>query len=217
MYDVFFLSFDEPMAERHWHVLKSNIASARRVNGVRGIHAAHIACAKASKTRAFYVVDADNELTDYDFSYKIPSWDLKFTHLWSARNPVNGLVYGWGGVKLFPRSMVLNMEGRALDMTTSFPLKIMDSVKSITHFNYAPFETWRSAFRECVKLSLSADVDAQNRLTVWTTQAHGPFAAECLDGARAGKAFAETHRGNDEMIHKINDYDFLFKTFSGAN
>ena len=135
MYDVFFLNYQEPMADTHWRALSRLLPSARRVSGVAGIHAAHRRCAELSTTRMFYVVDADNEVIDFDFRFKPPPYDQGYVHLWFARNPVNELVYGWGGIKLFPKSLVLGLEGTPLDMTTSFPLKIVPEVASITHFN----------------------------------------------------------------------------------
>lgn len=215
MYDVFFVSYDEPMADAHWGILKSNVAAARRVHGVAGIHAAHRHCANISRTSHFFVIDADNEVLDYDFTYKVPSYDAQYVHLWQAKNPLNGLVYGWGGVKLFPKRLVKQMSESTLDMTTSFELKIMPEVKSVTHFNYAPFETWRSAFREAVKLTLARDNDeAKERLEVWKTRAAGPFAEHCLRGAQEGAAYAESFHADPEAIRKINDYGWLHERFA---
>lgn len=216
MYDVFFLSYDEPMADRHWSALKDNVASARRVEGITGIHHAHKRCATLSRTTHFYVVDADNELLDYDFTYKIPAYDRDYVHLWQARNPLNGLTYGWGGVKLFPKKAVLGMPETSLDMTTSFALKIVPSVKSVTHFNYAPFETWRSAFREAAKLSLSDDKDAQDRLATWKVAATGPFGEVCARGAAEGAAYALSHRDDQEAMRAINDYGWLRNRFEAG-
>jgi len=68
------------------------------------LHAAHQECAKRSFTSHFFVVDADNIITDPNvFAYKIPWYDTQYVHLWYALNPVNDLEYGWGGLKLFPK------------------------------------------------------------------------------------------------------------------
>jgi hypothetical protein len=213
MYDVFFLSYDEPMADKHWELLKSKVPSARHMAHISGIHEAHKACATRSRTRMFWVIDADNELLNYDFQMTVPEWDQNYVHLWHAENPLNGLVYGWGGVKLFPKSVVLGMHDIPLDMTTSFELKIMDEVKSITHFNYSPFETWRSAFRECVKLSRSSDQECLDRLAVWTSHASGPYAEYCLAGARDGVAYFESCSYPLEY-RRINDYAWLRNRFA---
>jgi hypothetical protein len=213
MYDVFFLSHDEPMASHHWEILKRNVPSARHVHGIDGIVAAHKTCAVKARTEFFFVIDADNEVVDYDFSFRVPDSDREFVHLWYARNPLNSLVYGWGAVKLFPRRVLRESGEDLLDMTTSFSLKIITEVKSITHFNYNPFVTWRSAFREAVKLSLCKDSEAQDRLSVWCSHAVGIHAAECLAGANAGKAFGTANRDDPETLRNINDYTWLRQQF----
>lgn len=213
MYDLFMITYDEPMADYHWRALHDRFPSARRIEGVKGIHAAHRAAATASRTKHFWVVDADNEVIAQDFSYKVPEWDSGYVHLWHAKNPVNGLVYGWGGIKLFPRRVVLDRTEDGLDMTTSFELKIIPECASITHFNYAPFETWRAAFREAVKLTLAGDPESRERLDIWTSRAEGAYSEWCLSGAIDGQAHATAHNGNIKEISKINDYEWLKSRF----
>ena len=213
MYDVFFLSYDEPHADRHWEILKGNVPFARRVHGIQGIQAAHKHCASIARTPHFFVVDADNEVIDFSpFEYEVNTWDRDYVHLWFARNPVNGLEYGWGGLKLFPRSVFARTEPR-LDMTTSLPLKVFKEVKSITHFNTSPFETWRSAFREAVKLVQNPTEEQQEWLRVWCTKASGPHADMCLLGAQEGRKYGNDHQGEELMV--INDYGWLKQEFEG--
>lgn len=214
MYDVFFLSFDEPHADRYWDILRRHHPIARRVNGIAGIQAAHAECARKSRTSHFFVIDADNEvLTPKIFEYEIPEWDREYVHLWYARNPVNNLIYGWGAIKLFPKSIFGDPTPR-LDMTTSFSLKIIPEVASITHFNVSAFETWRSAFRECVKLSCSDSQEAAERLNVWCSAAHGPHSEWALRGAQEGREYGIVHRNNADALFVINDYQWLEKRFT---
>jgi hypothetical protein len=213
VYDVFFLSYDESYATAHWNNLKGKHLLARHVSGICGIHAAHRHCADISRTSHFFVVDSDNEVTDPSvFRIKLPVWDRDYVHLWNARNPVNGLVYGWGGIKLFPKAVFDDMTDR-LDMTTSFPLKLMDHTASITHFNATPEATWRSAFRECVKLSQSQESDAQVRMEVWCTTAKGVFAEHCLRGAQEGRDYGLANMGDQDALMRINDYRWLTERF----
>ena len=221
MYDVFFLRFDEPMADVHWSHVYSHLSRARVVRDIDGIHAAHRQCASLSRTSFFFVIDADNEIAhpsvfDDVFKFKVSQWDVNYVHIWNAKNPVNGLIYGWGGIKLVPKKLILGMDKNSLDMTTSFPLKVIQepAVASITHFNYGPLETWRSAFRECVKLTISHDPDAASRLEVWRSSASGPYAAECLRGANEGHAYALAHRDDPEALRNINSYAWLRERFS---
>lgn len=204
------------MADLHWRVLCHAHPHARRVDGIDGILAAHRECARLARTSNFYVVDADNEILDIDFCLRLPDYDKQYVHVWRARNPVNGLVYGWGGIKLFPKKLLLNEATMPLDMTTSFPLKIMPTIASITHFNTSAFSTWRSAFREGVKLTCSTSEESQQRLTIWCSTAHGPFAEECLSGARAGRDYGIAQCDDREMLLRINDWNWLRAQFEAT-
>jgi hypothetical protein len=212
-YDLFFLSHGEPMAEWHWRNLLRTQPHARRVDGIDGILAAHRQCASLARTTNFFVVDADNEILDCDFHLRLADHDKQYVHIWRARNPVNGLVYGWGGIKLFPRKLLLGVEQMPLDMTTSFPLKIVDVIGSVTHFNSSPFSTWRSAFRECVKLARNSDPDSRARLDVWCSTAHNLYADWCLTGASAGRHYGMTQTDPAALL-RINDWPWLHEQFA---
>ena len=47
-----------------------------------------------------------------------------------SRNPINDLVYGYGGIKLFPTQMTRDMDTTTPDMTTSISdrFKKMDKI-----------------------------------------------------------------------------------------
>ena len=210
-YDLFFLSHGEPIAETHWQRLVERAPYARRVDGIDGILAAHRQCAKLARTTHFFVVDADNEVLDVNFRLRLPAHDQPYVHVWRARNPVNDLVYGWGGIKLFPRRVLLVDGAMPLDMTMSFPLKIVEQIGSITHFNSSAYDAWRSAFRECVKLACLDDAASRARLDVWCSVAHGDFAEECLRGARMGKCFAGEQ---PDQVGLINDWPWLLDKYT---
>jgi hypothetical protein len=209
-YDLFFLSHNEPNAEDNWLKLKSRFLHAKRVDGVDGILAAHKKCASRALTSHFFVVDADSEIIDFDFKYKVSEYDKDYVHLWYAKNPVNNLEYGWGGLKLFPRKLILNTEETGVDMTTSFPLKIIPETVSITHFNSSPFDAWRSAFREAVKLYRLGDAESKQRLLDWETKSiYGQHADWVRIGVKDGVAYsAHSHK-----LHMINDWKWLKEKF----
>jgi phytoene dehydrogenase-like protein len=209
-YDLFFLSYNEPNAADNWHKLKSRFLHAKRVEGIQGIHSAHKVCAKRCLTSHFFVVDADSEILDFDFTYKVSDYDKDYVHLWYAMNPVNGLEYGWGGLKLFPRKLVANSEVAGVDLTTSFPLKVIPETVSITHFNSTPFDAWRSAFREAVKLFAQRNAEAKERLLAWETKStQGQYAEWVQAGVRDGVAYA----AHNHKLFMINDWQWLQERF----
>jgi hypothetical protein len=218
MYDIVFISYNEPNAEENFSRLKERFPLVKRVHGVKGIHQAHIAAAKKCFTKMFWVVDADaNILDSFKFDYIVPDWDLDVVHVWRSRNPVNGLEYGNGGVKLLPRKMTIDMDVTNVDMTTSISSKFspMPEVSNINEFNIDAFNTWRSAFRECCKLS-SKVIDGQVtsetelRLNAWCTlNDTAPYAFYAYSGAIAGRDYGQKNASNKEALSKINDFTWL--------
>jgi hypothetical protein len=213
MYDIIFISYNEVYAEENFAKLKERFPLVKRVSNVQGIHNAHIAAAKRSFTKMFWVVDADAIILDsFDFKYQIPGdWELETVHVWRSRNPVNNLEYGYGGVKLLPKKLTLAMDTSSIDMTTNISknFKVMDEVSNITAFNTDEYSTWRSAFRECAKLAVIADTEANERLDIWCNVAQGDYAEFAIKGACAGRSYGEKNASNPEALSKINDFTWL--------
>jgi hypothetical protein len=222
-YDIVFISYNEPFADENFKKLCSLGINNKihRVNGVKGIHQAHIEASKIVSTEMFYVVDADARiLPEFKFDYQIPYYDFNSkntVHVWQSQNPVNGLTYGYGGIKLLPTELTTNMDLTKVDMTTSISklFKSMNAVSNITAFNTDPFNSWKSAFRECTKLA-SCIIDRQNniettqRLEIWCTKTTDLYA---LSGACAGKEYGLKNKNNIEALKCINDFNWLEKEF----
>jgi hypothetical protein len=102
-------------------------------------------------------------------------------------------------------------------MTTSISSKFIavSGVSNITAFNSDEFSAWRSAFRECAKLSSKlidkqVNTETEERLEVWcSTGADRPYGEWALKGAQAGREYGEEHKGNSQALKKINDYEWL--------
>jgi hypothetical protein len=218
MYDIIFISYNEPNADANFAKLKARFPYAHRVHGIKGIHQAHIAAAKKAFTKMFWVVDADAEIVDtFNFDYEVSKYDLECVHVWRSRNPINDLEYGYGGVKLLPKRLTQNMDVSTPDMTTSISslFKAMPEVSNITAFNTDSFNTWKSAFRECCKLASKTidrqdDVETTQRLEAWCTLNESvPYGAHAYMGAIAGKYFGLFWQNAPSELMKINDFDWL--------
>lgn len=221
-YDIVFIAYNEEYADenyekliRHAGVQHNNI---HRIDGVKGIHQAHIAAAEIATTNMFYVVDADAIIDpQFRFNSMLSEKENDIVHVWRSRNPVNGLEYGNGGVKLLPRELTLNLDVNSADMTTSISskFKVMPTVSNITKFNTSPFNTWRSAFRECVKLSSGVIhgnelTESQVRLNTWLYQGgDAEFGEYAKGGASAGQWYGTTYKDDPTALSKINDYEWL--------
>ena len=224
-YDMVMITYNEDNAEENYNALKSKYPDLKRIHKVKGIHQAHIAAAEICDTDMIWIIDGDAQVDPkFDFSFKAQDDMLDYVHVWPSKNPVNGLEYGYGGIKLFPRILTKNMDTNKPDMTTSISKKFkkMEGVSCITKFNTSPFATWKSAFRECVKLS-SAVIDRQKqeetdfRLNVWCTEGQdAPYGEYAIKGALQGKKYGKNNKGNYEALSKINDFDWLLDFFENG-
>lgn len=164
--DCIYLSYDEPQKEEFWVRIRNMIPWAKRVDGVKGSDAAHKAAADASDTERFILIDGDNlpDESFFNLTLEYPSDDYeRAVYRWRARNHVNGLMYGNGGLSSWTREFVWNMkthehtDGRD-ETVVEFcfdPLYWpMHDCYSTTYPNGSPKHAWRAGFREGVKMCL---------------------------------------------------------------
>jgi hypothetical protein len=165
--DCIYLSYDEPNKEEFWVKIRNMVPWAKRVDGVKGSDAAHKAAAEASDTERFILIDGDNLPNDkfFNLTLQLPDeqWESAVFR-WRARNHVNGLMYGNGGLSSWTRTFVNNMrtheatDGR-VETQVEFcfdPLYwAMHDCYSTTYPNGDAFHAWRAGFREGVKMCLN--------------------------------------------------------------
>lgn len=223
MYDIIFISNNEPNAEENWKKVINKFSMAKKISNIKGIHQAHQAAAKAAFTKMFWVVDGDATILDsFNFDYVVPEYDLDCVHIFHSKNPINDLVYGYGAVKLLPKKQTLNVDVTTLDMTTSIndKIKIIEQISNITNFNTDKFSTWRSAFREGVKLTLNVlnkkdNDESLKRLNSWCNFGHDrPFGKFSIKGATEGKNYALAYQNDADKLKLINNFDWLREKFT---
>jgi len=221
-YDVVMLSYQEKEADANYAKLLEKVPNAKRVHGVKGIFNAHKRAAEIADTKMFYVIDADAILLDdFKFEYFPTVWDENTVHVWKSKNPINGLVYGFGGLKLFPTQLLRDVKEWRIDFTTSISehFKPMPATANYTAFNTNPYDTWKSAFRECTKLSSSVihrskQDETDERLEIWcTVNNDAKFGEYSIAGAKAGREYGRENADDDEALGKINDYEWLHTKF----
>jgi hypothetical protein len=163
--DCIFLTYDEPNAEENWVRVRNMVPWARPVDGVAGSDAAHKAAAMASTTDRFVLIDGDNIPDIEFFSCTLDLGDTArdVVFRWRARNSVNGLMYGNGGISCWTKDFVMNMRTHeASDGTDETAVEFcfhpqywaMHDCYSTTHINATDFQAWRAGFREGVKMCL---------------------------------------------------------------
>ena len=163
--DCVYLSYDEPKKEEFWIKISNMVPWATRIDGVKGSDAAHKAAADASTTDRFILIDGDNIPKSEFFNQQLvlddDNQDCVFR--WKARNEINGLVYGNGGLSCWTKQFIYNMkthensdgsDDTAVEFCFDPNYWAMHDCYSTTYPNATPFQAWRAGFREGVKMCL---------------------------------------------------------------
>lgn len=238
--DMFYISYDEPNAEENWADLLNKVPWAKRVHGIKGFDKAHKECARRSETDRFITIDGDNIVMDDFFEQvlDIPDTDPQGNDIsesifsWNAKNLLNGLVYGNGGLKCWPRDYVLDMktheeaedeEGMEFCWKLNY-IQLNDTFSEV-HQTATPFQAFRSGFREGVKMSLDQGKRVAphefsekiwygnyNRLQVWCNiGADVENGLWAIYGARLGCKMAVLDTSWDTNL--ISDYEWFHGFF----
>ena len=231
--DCIYLSYDEPQKEEFWVKIQNIVPWAKRVDGIEGSDAAHKAAAAISDTERFILIDGDNipdeRFFDVQLDIKDEYADCVFR--WKARNSVNGLMYGNGGLSCWTREFINTMRTHeATDgsdetlVAVCFDQKYiaLNNVYSTTYPNGDEKHAWRAGFREGVKMCLDKgrkpsidefkqQVHAKNfdKLCIWqSVGADAKHGFQAMLGARYG-----TYRLmlTDWEYQDVRDFEVLDK------
>ena len=235
--DFVYISYHEPNKEENWADLKSKVPWAKRVDGVKGFDNAHKAAAEKAETDFFISVDGDN-IIDESFLLQTLDWSKtnpKAVHRWRARNNVNNLVYGNGGLVGWTRETCLQMkthenakEKKAqIDFCWTVPHENLHNCYSTTVINARPQQAWIAGYREGVKMSLDQGKHIPSQdfkrvihgsnlriLTTWmTVGADVEYGKYAMLGARMG--CYSTSVDSNEWI-QISNLDKMADLFANA-
>ncbi len=235
---VVFLSYDEPWADAFFADLLSKAPGAKRVHGVKGLDACHKAAAEEAGERWFITVDADTKVDPSFFAASIPDENLNDNCRveWASRNVVNGLAYGNGSLKCWPRDLVQRM--RTHEATPKGVVSVdhdigkgsasnkdaygiqLPEIHSRTYPAETPFHAFRCGFREGVRLSTPRDSTLRgkgflahlstwhaNRIRIWcSVGAQARNGDWLIYGARLGLIMNQLGEWDRT---RINDFDWF--------
>ena len=230
--DCVYLSYDEPKKEETWIKIQNIVPWARRVDGIKGSDAAHKAAADASTTDRFVLIDGDNipDAEFFNLQLKLDKDSSSKVFRWKARNTINGLMYGNGGLSCWTKEFVYAMKTHEnTDGTEANDVEFcfypdywaMHDCYSTTYPNATPFQAWRAGFREGVKMCLDRgkrpglvdfEVKVHNRnydhLCIWqTVGADVDNGFWSIYGARLGTWMTMLNKGWD--YRQVQDFDIL--------
>lgn len=236
--DVIYLSYDEPKKEEFWIKIQNMVPWAKRVDGVKGSDAAHKAAAAASYTDRFVLIDGDNLPYPefFESELELTSANNQCVFRWKARNSINGLMYGNGGMSCWTKDFVNNMrtheasDGRTETLVEfCFDPKYfaMHDCYSVTYPNQSAEQAWRAGFREGVKMCLDrgrrpsveefeASVYKRNfdHLCIWqSVGADVENGIHAMHGARTGTFMTML---SDWDYTLVQDFDFIKTLYKGT-
>ncbi|MFD8481833.1 hypothetical protein [Kitasatospora sp. NPDC059673] len=220
-FDAVQLSYDEPLADflhtRLTGVLGGNV---KRLHGVRGMRRAYRLTAELVDTDQFFLADGDFAIDpEFPTATVEPLTDGVSMRVWQAVNPVNGLTYGYGGLKLI-RTSALREMAQAVDVLAALPARVEFSrvTAGTTLFNQTPFHAWKAGFRECAMLARGSEygmtgASARERIDAWAASTDGDFADFAAAGARDGLDFAHMAARDPKQFETLNDPPWLYQHF----
>ena len=239
--DFVYISFKEPNKEQNWADLKNKVPWAKRVDGVVGFDSAHKAAADVSETDFFISVDGDNIL-DENFLLQTLDWgktNKKAVHRWRAKNNINGLVYGNGGLVGWHRKTCKEMkthenadtQENQIDFCWGVSHENLHNCYSTTVINASEQQAFVAGYREGVKMSTEKGrpIPAGDFKTIWpmnlkilttwcTIGADVDLGKYAMLGARMGCYNTVIEADNKHfMIRDLADMENYFKNVTVDN
>jgi len=211
--DIVYISNGEPDAEKHYgHLLKTVKTGNRihRIDRVNGRTEAYQAAARVSKTPWFFAVFAKLEVnTNFDWTWQPDPIKGPLHYIFHAYNPVNKLEYGHMAMVAYNRALTLSTEYTGLDFVMTRPHIVVPISSGIARFNQDPIVTWRTAFRECLKLKQSTSSESLARLDSWLSVAEGAYAEWSVNGAKDAVEYYEEVAGDQEKLMLSYNWKWL--------
>lgn len=225
--DIVYISNGEPDAERWFdhlfltykHQMAFPTQNIKRVQNVDGRIAAYHAAAQASETPWFFAVFAKLKVvSNFNWLWQPDYWQEPKHYIFHSRNCLNGLEYGHMGIIAYNKKLVLETIESGLDFTLSAPHQVVPELSATAYFNADPWMTWRTAFREVIKLkhfmSIEPTIETEHRLHTWLNIASGDHSQWCLKGAADAVDYYNEVAGEYDKLMLSFDWPWLRERFN---
>ena len=216
--DIVFLSNGETSAEEHYehllNITKNLPNRVVRVDGVNGRAAAYHAAAEASETPWMFTVFAKLKVSPkFDFNWQPDRMQVPKHYIFHAKNPVNGLTYGHQAMIAYNKKLTLANDGKGLDFTLDDEHEVVPLISGTAQYNTDEFSTWRTAFREVIKLRADDSEVSKERLDAWLTKAEGDFAQYSIKGALDADEYYDEVAGDFDGLKLSYEWAWLREKF----
>lgn len=217
--DIVFLSNGEDKADIHYEKLMSIARKFNnrivRVDGVNGRANAYHAAANASNTPWFFTVFAKLEMnTKFDFNWQPDRLQARKHYIFTATNPVNNLEYGHQALIVYNKKLTLGNPGIGLDFTLDDLHEVVNINSGIARYNTDSYSTWRTAFREVIKLCCNTDQESIDRKLAWLNVGNNDFGEYSKLGAKDAVSYYELVNGDIEKLKLSYEWEWLAKYYN---
>ena len=201
--DIVFMSYDEPNAELRYKKLKEKYPRAKwsKGSGMRTLD--YMAAANMSETDYFFCVFPRIDIVDtFKFDFQPDRLKNPCHYIFDCYNSVIDCTYGHGGIIMYNKQLVMQTARPGIDFTLSKAHTSVPILSAEQHYKDTPLHSYRSAFREVVKLKLQMDnkptVETKYRLGKWCMLGKGVNAESVYNGAMDALDFV--NEGKDPML-----------------
>ncbi len=211
-FDIIVLGYKEPDLQENYEAIKSKHHTAKLVSGIEGNVNAYKECARLSDTEYFYCVFAKSTLDPgFSFHYHPDCMERPHHYIFKCYNPMIDHAYGHMGIILYHKQMVLDAKEWGPDFTCSFPVKLVDQISNTANYFHTPFLTYRTAFRECVKLSSNCieGSDHQENTNILNKWLHSKD-----EWTKRGAYDAVKHVNDSGDLMQVFDWEFIESKYS---
>jgi len=220
--DIVFLSNGEKYADDNYehllsvtHGLKNRVV---RVDGVNGRVQAYHAALEASHTPWAFTIFAKLFVSKrFDWGWQPDRLQEAKHYIFHAKNPVNDLEYGHQAAIAYNKKLVLANKGGGLDFTLDDLHETVPMLSGIANFNLDPFSTWRTAFREAIKLNYDETEIGKKRLETWLNVGKGDYADWSIKGANDGVRYCQEVNNDISKLKLSYEWATLKDIFNTYN
>ena len=217
--DIIFISNGEEIAEENYkyllHVTQDLPNRVIRVTNINGRVASQHTAAKLSNTSWYFLVNGKLKVNEnFDFGWQPDVFKSSRHYIFTATNPVTGLEYGHMATVANNKKLTLNTVVKGLDFTMDSPHEIVSINSGIGMYNTSSWDTWRTSFRETIKLCHGNDDESKHRLNAWLTIANGSYGTDSINGATDAVEYYKQSEGQLDKLMLTYDWDWLKSYYS---
>jgi hypothetical protein len=212
--DIIFISNGEACADENYehllNVTKKLDNKVIRIDGINGRVLSQHTAAYRANTPWYFLVNAKLKVNKtFDFSWQPDRLQISKHYIFNATNPVNGLEYGHQAIVANNKILTLNTKVKGLDFTLDSEHEVVPLNCGIAMYNSSAWDTWRTAFRETIKLRYSGTDENKERLNAWLNIGNGNFGEESKKGASDAMHYYDMVGGDLQKLMLSYDWAWL--------